>query len=121
MTTLYTIYGIGVNGSRYRSRLKTRIKNQFQEDAIFCPVSRNSPDIIVILSLSLSEVIFQDRDSCTVKVAEYLRNDIMSWCHDSISKMQMTRIGHLLSRILKGNRHRIIGFIPETSSELTLQ
>lgn len=78
MTTLYTIYGIGVNGSRYRSRLKTRIKNQFQEDAIFCPVSMNSPDIIVILSLSLSEVIFQDRDSCTVKVAEYLRNDIMS-------------------------------------------
>ena len=35
MTTLYTMYDIGLIGSRYRSRLKTRIKNQFREDAIF--------------------------------------------------------------------------------------
>ena len=78
MTTFHTVYGIGVNDSRYRSKLKTIIKNQFGEDVIFCSVVRNSPDIVVSWSLSLSEVTFQDRDGCMIKAAEYLWYDIMS-------------------------------------------
>ena len=73
MTTLHTVYGIGVSDSRYRSKLKTRIKIQFGENVIFCSFGRNSPDIVVRLSLSLSEVTFQDRDGCIIKAAEYLR------------------------------------------------
>ena len=74
MITLHTTYDIRVNDSRYRSKLKTRIKNQFGQDVIFC-----SPDIVVRPSLSLSEVTFQDRDGCIIKAAEYLPNDIMSY------------------------------------------
>ena len=79
MTTLHTVYGIEVNDTRYRSKLKTRIKNQFGEDVISCSVVRNSSDIVVSWSLSLSEVTFQDRYGCMIKAAEYLRYDIMSY------------------------------------------
>ena len=79
MITLHIIYDIRVNDSRYRSKLKTRIKNQFGQDVIFYSVGRNSPDIVVRPSLSLSEVTFQDRDGCIIKAAEYLPNDIMSY------------------------------------------
>ena len=58
MTTLHTICGIGVSDSRYRSKLKTRIKNQFGGNVIFCSVGRNSPDIVVRSLLSLSEMTF---------------------------------------------------------------
>ena len=75
-TKLHAIYGIAVSDSRYRSKLKTRIKNQFGED-IFCSVGRNSPDIVVSSSLSLSEVTFQDTDGCVINAAEYLQNGIM--------------------------------------------
>ena len=78
MTTLHTIYDIRVNDSRYRSKLKTRIKNQFG-DVIFCSVGTNSPDIVVRPSLSLSEVTFQDRNGCIIKAAEHLRSDITSY------------------------------------------
>ena len=78
MTTLHTIDDIRVNDSRYRSKLKTRIKNQFV-DVIFCSIGTNSPDIVVRPSLSLSEVTFQDRNGCIIKAAEYLRSDITSY------------------------------------------
>ena len=58
-------------------KLKIRIKNQFGEDIIFCSVGRNSPDIVISSSLSLSEVTFQDMDGCIINAAEYLQNDIM--------------------------------------------
>jgi hypothetical protein len=80
MSVLHSIYNLRVNDSRYRSKLKKRIQNDFKDSVVFLSVGNNLPEIVIDSFLPASEIAFQDKHGCLIKAAEYLRADILSYC-----------------------------------------
>ena len=78
MNVLHTIYGLRPYDTRYRSKLKIRIKKDFSGKISFLSVGSTVPEIIVDVSIPTAEMAFKDKDGCIIKAAEYLRKDIVS-------------------------------------------
>ena len=76
IAVLHTIYGLKPNDTRYRSKLKSRLKKDFPTLS-FLNIGRNSPDIVIDGSTEFDEIAFNDKEGCLIKAAEYLRNDII--------------------------------------------
>ena len=78
MGILHTVYGLHVGDTRYRSKLKVHIKNEFKDKPTFLDVGNNVPEILIDSSIPASEVSFKDKTGCIIKTAEYLRAEILS-------------------------------------------
>ena len=81
MTYLHQLYGLNPGGSRYRSKLKSRIQNIFPSELIFVKVKTNIAEIV------LSKTVFDniihysiDKDSSINEVASIIKLDIVSYC-----------------------------------------
>ena len=79
MNILHTVYGLRSDDTRYRSKLKTRIKKDFMDKINFLSVVPKPPEIVVDSTIPPTELIFNDRDGCIIKPAEYLREDILMY------------------------------------------
>ena len=80
LNVLHTVYGLRPNDSRYRLKLKNRIKKDFAHKVSFLSVGNKTPEIIIDASISPTEMAFQDKEGCIIKAAEYLRNDVLTHC-----------------------------------------
>ena len=124
VAVLHTIYGLKPNDTRYRSKLKSRLKKDFPTLS-FLNIGRNSPDVVIDGSAEFDEITFNDKEGCLIKATEYLRNDIikqyenasdLAWPSD-IDKLKiyskpchslMLFYKNLLSS--KDNKHRLSEF-----------
>ena len=70
IAALHTIYGLKPNGTRYRSKLKSRLKKDFPT-LDFLNIGRNSPEVVIDGSAEFDEIIFKDKEGCLIKAAEY--------------------------------------------------
>ena len=48
MNVLNELYGIGISGSRYRNKLKIKIKEKYPDKLHFVTIDKNKPDVIII-------------------------------------------------------------------------
>ena len=96
ITVLHTIYGLKPNDTRYRSKLKSQLKEDFTTLS-FLNIRHNSPDIVIDSSAEFHEINFNDKEGCLIKAADYLRNNILKqydsaselpWCPD-IDKLKI--------------------------------
>ena len=76
IAVLHTTYGLKPNDTRYRSKLKSRLKKEFPTLS-FLNIGRNSPDVVMEGSAEFDEITFNDKEGCLIKAAEYLRNGII--------------------------------------------
>ena len=76
IAVLHTIYGLKPNDTRYRLKLKSRLKKEFPTLS-FLNIGRNSPDVVIDGSAEFDEITLNDKEGCLIKAAEYLRNDII--------------------------------------------
>ena len=86
MKVLHNIYDLNVGDSRYRAKLKKRIKDDFKKKVTFLSVENNLPDILIDSTLPADEVAFHDKSGCIIQAAEYLRADILTHC-ESLPKL----------------------------------
>lgn len=80
MGVLHSVYDLHVDDSRYRAKLKRRIQNDFKDAVSFFSVGKNLPDMVINTALPVEEIAFHDKQGCVIKAAEYLRNDILTYC-----------------------------------------
>ena len=76
IAVLHIIYGLKPTDTRYRSKLKSGLKNDFLTLS-FLNIGRNSPDVVIDVSAEFDEITFNDKEGCLIKVAKYWRNDII--------------------------------------------
>ena len=77
MGVLLSLYGLRINDSRYRHRLKHRLMKDFLERFLFILLGKESPALALDSSLSLIVVNFKEKSGCTMKAAEYLRGEFI--------------------------------------------
>ena len=74
VAVLHTIYGLKPNDTRYRSKLKSRLKKDFPT-LFFLNTGRNSPDVVIDGSAEFDEISFNDKERCLIKAAKYVINN----------------------------------------------
>ena len=79
MTILHSIYGLNVDDTRYRSKLKTRILREFSDRLTFFTVHAHKPEIVFDSTLPAHEIDFQNKNGCIMKAADYLREEILQY------------------------------------------
>eukprot|EP00794_Sanderia_malayensis_P018445 gene18445-biopygen15542 len=77
MAVLHTIYGLFPKDTRYRSKLKSRILSEFQEELYFLVVNNKTPEVIINAEAIDSHTLFNSRDHIIKQTADYLREDII--------------------------------------------
>ena len=87
MGVLNSLYGLRINDSRYRHKLKQRSMKDFPERFLFILAGKKSPESVFDHSLSLSESNFKDKNGSIMKAAEYLREEILESCNGLISEL----------------------------------
>ena len=83
MKTLYEIYGLNVTDSRYRNKLKHRIKTEFGDQISFLTSKKNLPEIIVSSQYFTSTSVHHDRNESIKYVANILQSDILNKFKDN--------------------------------------
>ena len=80
MTYLHQLYGLNPGDSRYRSKLKSSIKNIFPSELIFVKVKTNTAEIVLSKTVFDNTVHYStDKDSPTNDVASTIKSDIVSY------------------------------------------
>ena len=80
MTYLHQLYVLNPGGSRYRSKLKSRIQNIFPSELIFVKVKTNTAEIVLSKTVFDNTVQYStDKDSLTNDVASTIKSDIVSY------------------------------------------
>lgn len=77
MGVLLSLCGLRINDSRCRHRLKQRLMKDFLERFLFILLGKESPALALDSSLSLIVVNFKENSGCTMKAAEYLREEFI--------------------------------------------
>ena len=72
--------GTASEKSKYRHKLKQKLINSFGEKLLFLSPRTNVVEIVIRSDTVESHVDFSDKDTNIVRVANYLRNDILEYC-----------------------------------------
>ena len=79
MTVLHELFGLQPNDSRYRNKLKNRFQSTFPDQLYFLTAKANTADIVISASAVDAHEDDIKRDSNIVKVADFLRDDILEY------------------------------------------
>ena len=79
MKVVHDIFGLETEDTRYRSKLKSRIKTTFPSKLYFLTVNSNIPEVVINASAIDSHITFNDHSHIIQQAARYLREDILEY------------------------------------------
>ena len=97
MAVLHNIYGLQINDTRYRSKLKGRILNEFKDKLTFLSVHGKKSEIVIDATVPASEIGFENRNGCILKAAEYIRQEILQYASNLPELSWPPQLDELLS------------------------
>ena len=122
MTYLHQFYGLNPGGSRYRSKLKSRIQNIFPSELIFVKVKTNTTEITVLRKIAFDNTVHYsiDKNSPTNEVTSIIISDIVSYCKtlpemswppkiEEIERIEMPEsLRIFLTKLVSGKEHATV-------------
>ena len=78
MKILHQIYGLGVGDTRYRSKLKQRLKDYFKDSISFLPSTNKNIAEVVVNTDCVTGTFFVDEESQIRATAKSLKEDILN-------------------------------------------
>ena len=79
MANIHNAYALHPNDTRYRSKLKERIENDYTKQLLFVKVKNNSPDVVISSKALDSHLILNENEVLLKEAAVILRNDILDY------------------------------------------
>ncbi|XP_066933544.1 uncharacterized protein [Clytia hemisphaerica] len=84
IASLHEIYGLGIGDSRYRSKLKQRLKAEFSDKICFLSSEDNKPEIVVATeSLTSTSRLYHDPERIVSKAGEIIQEAIQQKFKDT--------------------------------------
>ena len=82
MANIHNAYALHPNDTRYRSKLKERIENDYKKQLLFVKVKNNSPDVVISSKALDSHLILNENEVLLKEAAVILRNDILNYLNN---------------------------------------
>lgn len=82
MSLIHEIYGIHIQDTRYRNKLKSRIQSYFPEKLFFVSVSKTIPEVVISKDGINSHTLLNNPDIIIKEAAELLRSDILDYANN---------------------------------------